>query len=138
MLPSLDRATIDAALDFPRLIEALRQGFAAGCEAPVRHHHVVPRSGLADATLLLMPAWQRDQRLGVKIVQVLPGNEARGLPTVDGLYLLFDAITGAPLAVMDGKAITERRTAATSALAASYLAREDANHLLVIGAGAVA
>lgn len=138
MPPVHDRAAVDQALPFPALIEALRRGFAEGCEAPVRHHHAVPRSTAPDATLLIMPAWQRDRRLGVKIVQVSPGNEARGLPTVDGLYLLFDATTGTPLAVMDGKAITERRTAATSALAASYLARADAAHHLVIGAGAVA
>lgn len=138
MLLLHDRAAVDRALDFPALIEALRRGFALGCEAPVRHHHAVPRTGAADATLLLMPAWQQDQRLGVKIVQVSPGNEARGLPTIDGLYLLFDAVTGTPLAVMDGKAITERRTAAASALAASYLAIPEANHHLVIGAGAVA
>ena len=138
MLPVHDRAAVDSALSFPALIEALRQGFAQGCEAPVRHHHAVPRSDAADATLLIMPAWQQDQRLGVKIVQVSPGNEVRGLPTVDGLYVLFDATTGTPLAVMDGKAITERRTAAASALAASYLAIPDAKHLLVIGAGAVA
>lgn len=133
-----DRPAVDAALPFAALIEALRQGFAAGCTAPVRHHHPVPRSGADAATLLIMPAWQQDRRLGVKVVQVSPGNEARGLPTVDGLYLLFDAVTGTPLAVMDGKAITERRTAAASALAASYLARPDASRLLVIGAGAIA
>ncbi len=138
MLPVHDRAAVDRALDFPALIEALRQGFAQGCEAPVRHHHPVPRTDAADATLLIMPAWQRDRHLGVKIVQVSPGNEARGLPTVDGLYILFDAVTGTPLAVMDGKAITERRTAAASALAASYLAPPNADHHLVIGAGAVA
>ena len=138
MPPVHDRAAVDRALDFAALIEALRQGFAQGCEAPVRHHHAVPRTGAADATLLLMPAWQQDQRLGVKIVQVSPGNEALGLPTIDGLYLLFDATTGTPLAVLDGKAITERRTAAASALAASYLAIPEACHHLVIGAGAVA
>jgi ornithine cyclodeaminase/alanine dehydrogenase-like protein (mu-crystallin family) len=137
-LPVLDRAAVDQALDFPSLIEALRRGFAEGCAAPVRHHHAVPRTGKPDATLLIMPAWQQDRHLGVKIVQVSPGNEALDLPTVDGLYLLFDAGTGTPVAVMDGKAITERRTAAASALAASYLARPDASHHLVIGAGALA
>jgi alanine dehydrogenase len=131
-----DRAAVDRALAFPRLIDALREGFATGCEAPVRHHHAVARGDAADATLLIMPAWQQGRRLGVKIVQVSPGNEALGLPTVDGLYLLFDATTGTPLAILDGKAITGRRTAATSALAARYLARPDAAHHLVIGAGA--
>ncbi len=138
MLPVHDRAAVEHALAFPALIDALERGFAEGCAAPVRHHHAVPRSGAPDATLLLMPAWQQDRHLGVKIVQVSPGNEAKGLPTVDGLYLLFEASTGTPLAVMDGKAITERRTAAASALAARFLARPNARHHLVIGAGAVA
>ena len=138
MLPIHDRAAVDRALPFEALIAALRQGFIEGCEAPTRHHHAVQRGEGGPATLLLMPAWQRDRYLGVKIVQVSPGNEAKGLPTVDGLYVLQSATTGTPLAVMDGKAITERRTAAASALAASFLARQDARHLLVIGAGAVA
>ncbi|HRY27022.1 MAG TPA: ornithine cyclodeaminase family protein [Geminicoccaceae bacterium] len=137
-MPLLDRAAVDAALPFPDLIEALRAGFALGCEAPVRHHHTVPRKHAPDATLLIMPAWQQSRRLGVKVVQISPGNDALGLPTVDGLYLLFEAHTGRPLAVMNGPAITERRTAAASALAASHLAREDARHHLVLGAGAVA
>lgn len=130
-MPSFyDGAAVDRALPFGQLIEAYG--------ALVRHHHAVPRHGIADATLLIMPAWQPDRKLGVKIVQVSPGNEPKGLPTVDGLYLLFDSVAGMPLAVMDGTAITERRTAAASALAASYLARPDASHHLVIGAGAVA
>ena len=53
-------------------------------------------------------------------------------------YLLFDAATGVPLAQLDGNEITSRRTAATSALAASFLARPDARRLLVVGSGRVA
>ncbi len=75
---------------------------------------------------------------GVKIVNIAAGNAARGLPALHASYLLHDASTGAPLALIDGDQITARRTAAASALAASWLARADARHLLVVGAGQVA
>jgi ornithine cyclodeaminase len=130
---SLDAAETEAALPFPALIEALRAAFKAGAEAPTRHHHPLPGA----ATLLLMPAWQREH-LGVKIVTVHPANAERGLPAVHATYLLADLATGAPLALLDGDVLTARRTAAASALAASYLARPDASRLLVVGAGRVA
>ncbi|OYU81489.1 MAG: ornithine cyclodeaminase [Burkholderiales bacterium PBB5] len=67
-----------------------------------------------------------------------PGNAARGLPGLHATYLLYDANTGAPLALIDGDQITRRRTVAASALAASWLAAPEARHLLVVGAGEVA
>jgi len=125
----------------PDLVRALRRAFAAGAEVPPRHVHPLP----GGASLLLMPAWHGvDQgrgaggRLGVKTVTVCPGNGTLGLPGVHGLYSLFDARTGVPLAVLDGSELTARRTAAASALAASYLARADAARQLVVGAGRVA
>jgi ornithine cyclodeaminase len=93
-------------------------------------------------TSLLMPAWafavDGRGRYGVKIINVAPGNRARGLPGLHGSYLLHDAATGVPLALLDGDELTARRTAAASALAASWLARAEADHLLVVGAGRVA
>jgi ornithine cyclodeaminase len=92
--------------------------------------------------LLLMPAWTAAAKdgayLGVKIVSVYPGNAARGLPSVSGTYLLMRGETGEPLAVIDGQALTLWRTAAASALAASYLARQDSRRLVMVGAGALA
>lgn len=128
-----DAAATRDALPFERLIPALRTMFAAGCEVPARHVHQI-----GDVTSLLMPAWQPGGYYGVKIVNVAPGNAARGLPGVHGSYLLFDGIAGVPLAVIDGSELTARRTAAASALAASWLARADASHLLVVGAGRIA
>lgn len=122
-----------SALPFPELIEALRAAFRDGVEAPRRHRHDLP----GGATLLLMPAWGQ-ACFGVKIVTVHPANAERGLPSVHASYLLADGRTGAPLAMLDGEALTARRTAAASALAASYLARPDASRLLVVGAGRVA
>jgi ornithine cyclodeaminase len=135
-----------AALPFDRLVPALRERFATGCESPPRHVHEItnPADGvsadLADrrVTSLIMPAWIPGKTYGVKIVNIAPGNAKRGLPGLHGSYLLFDARTGVPLAHMDGDQITARRTAAASALAGSYLARSDASHLLLVGAGQVA
>jgi ornithine cyclodeaminase/alanine dehydrogenase-like protein (mu-crystallin family) len=134
------------ALPFDRLIPALRERFASGCEVPQRHmHEIVSPVGEASGdaasrrmTSLIMPAWIPGKFYGVKIVNIAPGNARRALPGLHASYLLFDARTGAPLAQIDGDQITARRTAAASALAGSYLARADANHLLVVGAGRVA
>lgn len=125
-------------LPFGALIEALREMFRSGAAAPLRHHHTIRLDGQPDATLLLMPAWNPEGLGGVKIVNVNPGNAAMGMPALSSSYLLFDARTGRHRAMLDGGEITNRRTAAASALAASYLAREDARQLLVVGAGRVA
>lgn len=125
-------------LDFRALIDALAAMFEAGCEVPPRHHHGIAVPGAPAATLLLMPAWQPGRALGIKVVSVFPGNAASSLPAVMGQYLLLDATTGAPRALIDGTALTLRRTAAASALAARFLARKDAAHLLMVGTGALA
>ena len=127
-----DAAAVRAALPFPVVIEALRAMFANGCTVPLRHTHQAP-----GFTSLIMPAWT-DRHYGVKVINIAPGNAARGLPGLHASYLLHDAQTGVPLALLDGDEITARRTVAASALAASYLAREDARHLLVVGAGRLA
>jgi ornithine cyclodeaminase/alanine dehydrogenase-like protein (mu-crystallin family) len=129
----LDADATRERLPLPALIEALRAMFISGCEVPARHVHQV-----GDGTVLLMPAWRTGALLGLKTVNVFPGNGARGLPGVHSVYTLFDARTGEPLAQMDGNEITTRRTVAASALAASFLARRGARRLLVVGAGRVA
>lgn len=134
---TLNAAATRAALPFDRLIPALRALFAAGCEVPPRNVHSVPAPG-GGFTSLIMPAWVPGRCYGVKTVNVAPHNAARGLPGLHSTYLLYSAATGAPLAWLDGDQITARRTAAASALAASYLARTDARHLLLVGAGQVA
>jgi len=123
------------ALPFDFLIERLREMFRAGCHVPARHVHQV-QTEAAQGTVLIMPAWT-DRYLGIKTVNIYPGNSNRGLPGLFSAYTLFDAATGELLAHMDANVITSRRTAAASALAASYLARKNAQKLLVIGAGRV-
>jgi len=130
---------IARVLTYPALIDALAQAFRADVKVPVRHHHTIAQAG-TDATLLLMPAWIEDGErfLGCKIVTVFPDNAKSGRPSLYGQYLLLSGETGEPLAIMDGRALTAWRTAAASALAARYLAREDSEHLLMVGAGALA
>ena len=131
---------IDAALERRALVETLRAAFRSDATVPTRHHHTIASPG-GDATLLVMPAWSGGgptAHVGVKIVTVFPGNAARGAATVQGAYLLLSGETGAPLALIDGPRLTLWRTAAASALAADYLARPDARHLVMAGAGALA
>lgn len=137
----IDATTTRERLPMAPLIDALRRMFVDGCEVPQRHTHRIAdarRSGVTAGTVLLMPAWRPGQRLGIKTVTVFPGNGALDKPGLHSVYTLFDATTGEPLAQMDGNQITARRTAAASALAATYLARADAQCLLVVGAGRVA
>jgi ornithine cyclodeaminase/alanine dehydrogenase-like protein (mu-crystallin family) len=134
----IDAAATAQALPFSRLIPALQALFAQGCEVPARQLHAIAEPGAAAVTSLVMPAWLPGSHYGVKIVNIAPGNAVLGLPGLHSTYLLFNAATGVPLALLDGDQITSRRTAAASALAARWLARDDARHLLVVGAGRVA
>ena len=120
-------------VSYKDFVEALREGFRAEIETPVRHHH---ETGPA-TTLLLMPAWGADFT-GLKTVTVKTDNATLGVPTVQGSYLLIDNATGTPVCMMDGTELTRRRTAAASALASDYLSRKDSSTLLIVGAGALA
>jgi len=138
-----DAGAIDAALDWPAMIDAVRAAFAGALFAPPRHHLDVARVGATTATQLIMPAWSAHapgpgSYLGTKIVGVFPDNGRFGLSSIQGAYLLQSGETGQALAALDGNALTAWRTAGTSALAASYLARPDASRLLMMGAGALA
>lgn len=133
----IDAARTRASLPFDRLIPALRDAYAGGADVPLRHHHFIPQPTGETATVLIMPAWQQ-VFLGVKIVTIFPDNGAKGLPGLYSSYLLCDGATGRHLALIDGNEITSRRTVAIGALGASYLAREDASSLLVVGTGRVA
>lgn len=136
---SIDAAAVHAALPYDRLIPHLRDAFRAGGEVPLRSRfHIDDVNGGAGGTLLLMPAWQPGRHIGIKTVSVFPDNAKLGHGSVAATYLLLDARTGHPKAVIDGEAITLRRTGCASALAASYLARQDAQRLLMVGAGSLA
>jgi len=120
---------VHAALPWPALSQAIEHVFVEGAHAPLRHAH-----GLGgEDTLLLMPAWD-EQLIVTKLVTVLPAAQH----TVMASVLVLDRRSGMPLALLDGEAITLRRTAAASALAARHLALPDAQTLLIVGAGRLA
>lgn len=130
---------INSHTNFTELISAIKNEFAApSIKVPMRHHHdfANPKEGI-DSTLLLMPAWNPGNELGVKIVTVSPNNRKYELPSVQGTYIYLDAHKGVPKAILEGKSLTVKRTAATSALAASFLAKKSASSMLMIGTGAL-
>jgi len=132
---------VDRLFSFRKVIDALGAAFAAGVNAPLRHHHTIERPGGADQTLLLMPAWSREVaqgHIGVKIATVTPDNGKISLPAVMASYVLMDGKTGAPQALVDGTRLTLWRTSCASALAARYLAPANPETLLVVGAGELA
>jgi ornithine cyclodeaminase len=133
-------ADVERVLSYGALIDALADAFRADVSAPPRHHHMIPQPSGSQAKLLLMPAWTNsgERFVGCKLVSVYPDNAQAGRPSVYGSYLLLSGDTGEALALIDGTALTAWRTACASALAARYLARDDASHLVMVGAGALA
>jgi ornithine cyclodeaminase len=131
----LNAQQLAEALPWDALIEALSEIFTRTVHSPVRHHHKIEVPGDPAAMLLLMPAWIEGEYLGVKQVNVFPGNNAKGQPGLSSHYLLSCAKTGLPLGQFEGNELTARRTAAASALASRYLSRPDSTRLLMVGAG---
>jgi ornithine cyclodeaminase len=136
MIPFFSSEHIQEALPCAALISAMRQAFCDTAQVPRRHVH--PLSDTGSSTLLLMPVWRANAHMGVKLVTVVPENQARQMPTVQALFVLLDTATGTPLALMDGEELTLRRTAAASALASTYLSRPDTEHVLIVGTGQLA
>ena len=135
MLPFLDEARVHAVLRMEELIPAVERAliaFSAGRVAqPVRQMlSVEPHGG----NFAAMPA-AGEVGMGVKLVSFYPGNAARALPTHLAVIVLFRPETGEPLAVMDGRLITEMRTAAASAVATRAMAVPDARVLAILGTG---
>lgn len=128
----LDEGAVQRLLRFQELIPAMASALAdlsAGrVVQPVRSIlPVAPYQGFFG----VMPAYAA--ALGAKLVTFYPGN--RGIPTHHAVILLFRPETGEPLAIMDGRLITEMRTAAVSAVATRLLAREEASVLAILGSG---
>jgi ornithine cyclodeaminase/alanine dehydrogenase-like protein (mu-crystallin family) len=136
----LTERDVAACLDMASLIPLMRETLArfsrGECVQPVRSSlRIRPAEGFYSA----MPAHIRDGAgpgaLGLKSVSFFPANDAAGVPTHLATILYLDAATGALLAMMDGRLITEMRTAAVSAVSVELLARPDAATLAILGSG---
>ena len=124
-------------LGMPELIEAMQRAlveFSAGrVQQPVR---TVFAYGDQPSHFGAMPCYAPSlPALGAKLVAVCPANAGRGLGTHQALIVLLDPATGEPQAVLDGRYITEARTAAVSAVSVRQLARQEARTLAIVGSG---
>ncbi len=133
-----DRKNVASSLQYGILIETLREAFSSKITAPERVQHTIENKNGSDATLLLMPAWKMGEHIGIKIVSVFPENATQNMSAVHANYFLMNANNGKPIAIMDGTELTLRRTACASALAADYLAKKNADTLLMVGTGNLA
>jgi alanine dehydrogenase len=136
----LNAAALAARLDRRSLIEALDAAFGKPCTVPMRQQYQLEPAepGGSGGMLLVMPAWRTGDVLGIKLATVFPDNALRGLPAVSASYLLLDAATGQPRAILDGAELTLRRTGAASALASRSLSSPDAARLTMVGTGRLA
>ncbi len=132
----LSEANVRALLSLPELIGAMESALAAFSAGQV-DQPVRTAVEIRDRTFFAsMPAYDGAHGiLGAKLVTVFPDNAARGLHTHLAAISLFDADTGELAAVMDGRYITELRTAAASAVSVRHLARDDASTLAILGSG---
>ncbi|WP_298921136.1 ornithine cyclodeaminase [uncultured Roseobacter sp.] len=124
---------IASQLSWPDAINALKAG------------HMRPKASTGDivlgpptGALVSRAAWIEGLGYGVKSFSVVEGNAERGIPTVQGAMFVFDPHHGSIEAIIESRLVTEFKTAADSVLGASYLARPDSRHLLIVGAGDVA
>src|SRR5437870_10544000 len=131
----LGRADVESLLDVDAMLDALADVlviYSSGAAS------VPPRTALrlGDRGLLgLMPGHVPGVALEAKLVTVFPANDEHGLPSHQGLIAMFDEVTGAPTALLDGTYITAIRTGGTAAVATRALARADARVLAILGAG---
>ncbi|MDW3195178.1 MAG: ornithine cyclodeaminase family protein [Cytophagales bacterium] len=138
-IPYLTAQALHNTLNYPDLVNALREGFTKDYLVPPRMHlNYSNQPEKAANTMLLMPAVKSQEDAGVKIITVAPDNSQVGLPSIQGIYYLMDAITGSPKALLEAKTLTNWRTAAASTLASTFLSREDSSSLLLIGTGSLA
>ena len=133
----LGEEAVRARLRMPELIDAMERAlveFSAGrVVQPVR---TVFAFGAEQSLLGAMPCYVPSlPALGAKLVTICPGNTARGIDTHQATIVLLDPLTGAPQAFVDGRYVTEARTAAVSAVSVRLLARRDARVLGILGSG---
>jgi alanine dehydrogenase len=136
-VPFIDAPGIEAALPLDQCIRAMRDVLCAldrgAAVQPVRS---VIRLPDGTGSLYTMPAFTSEPRaLTVKLITIFHGNEARSLPTHQGLVIVFDTETGRPALLLDAARLTAIRTAAVSACATAALARADAAVLAILGTG---
>ncbi|MFJ2618694.1 ornithine cyclodeaminase family protein [Glutamicibacter sp. NPDC087344] len=136
----LNASTLESLLDMPSTVEAVDKIFGdlsrqtAAQPTPTTMH-----VDSADSRFIVMSAVAADPAIAaVKLLADVPSNADRTLPTQRSMIVLADHLTGAPLAMLDGRVPTKMRTAAATAVATRHLARRDSKVLGLVGAGNLA
>ena len=132
----IDANQVMELLSVKGCIQAVREAMIAfsqdNVQVPLRSSIPIEQG----KSLLFMPGACKELGFyGVKLISLHSGNARRGLPSIQGVIVLFDYETGEPKAMIDGASITGLRTAAASALATQLLARPEAKTLGIYGAG---
>jgi len=130
----LDGAAVEAAVSPERAVEAVREAFVAHAHGEWTMPPKVYVTNYPAGDFRAMPALGGGHAL-LKWITSFPGNPVRGLPTVTGVVLVSDALTGELRAVLDAASVTALRTGAAAVLAAEVLGRADARTAAVVGAG---
>jgi len=121
------------------LVDKLQSAFASDITTPQRQHFDIPNPELSrETTLLVMPSWEVGADIGVKLVTVVPESFQFNLPSIQGSYVLMDAVKGGVKAMLDAPTLTAKRTAAASALASRFMSKTDSKVLLMVGTGTLA
>ncbi|HLZ42220.1 MAG TPA: ornithine cyclodeaminase family protein [Candidatus Sulfotelmatobacter sp.] len=132
----IDREEVSRRLSYDVCIPIVRQAMIAFSRGETRQllRSIIP---LSDGRLFgIMPgAMGAHAAFGAKLISVFHGNSARGIQSHQGVVVLFDPDSGAPVCVLDAGEITAIRTAAASAVATDALARKDAHRLTLLGNG---
>ena len=131
-IPWVSGEELFATLSMEQAIRAIQRGLLAGLDPAHDLARVI--DVLDHGQLLYMPA-RFGEFVGAKVSTVAPDNPANGLDRIHGIYVLFDAVTLTPVAMMDGQALTALRTPAVSAAVADHLTPEVVEHLVVFGSG---
>jgi ornithine cyclodeaminase/alanine dehydrogenase-like protein (mu-crystallin family) len=135
MVPTLSEADVAKVLKYEALIPAMEKALAAFSAGrviqPVRNMLTIEEG---QRFLGIMPA-VTDDAMGAKLVSFYPKNAGSQVPTHTAMIMLFEPQTGQPLAFLDGRLITEMRTAAVSAAVTKRLASEDSRVLALLGSG---
>jgi len=134
----ISRRELASLMDLDAYYRAVESAFRAHAEGratvPMPLHIAVEGGGF-HAKGAFIDAGPEERFAAVKVNSNFPGNPARGLPTIQGAVLLYDANDGRLLAILDSAQITSKRTAAAGAVAARHLARRDSRTIGICGCG---
>lgn len=128
---------VQRVMAYTPLLQALQRGFAGEAGTPRRTVYALDNKPNNHDAFAVLPAWN-DEVIGVKAFTYFPENERQGRSSLYSKIMLFSREFGEPLALVDGTEVTLWRTSAVSALAADYLVRKDAKHLVLFGSGKLA